>query len=144
MKCNFPVSLYWLSHGFFTEQVGSSSNACDFYSGGARFESRPEHRLSWMRFSWFSSVPPGIFLYSGLKQATTFSFHTPSNSLFTIQAFNATQSELLTANGATRIFSCGGGGTRHNIFFKKLHLNRLRQLLVFALGIQDRRIDLQI
>jgi hypothetical protein len=29
------------------------------YFGGARFESRPEHWLSWLRSSWFSSTPEG-------------------------------------------------------------------------------------
>jgi hypothetical protein len=34
-------------------------NPPDSYLGRARFDSRPEHLLSWLRISWFSSGPPG-------------------------------------------------------------------------------------
>jgi hypothetical protein len=34
----------------YTGQADSTDNASDFYSGGARFESRLEHRLYWLRF----------------------------------------------------------------------------------------------
>jgi hypothetical protein len=33
-------------------------NALVFYSGGARFQSRPEYWPPWLRFSWFSSISP--------------------------------------------------------------------------------------
>jgi hypothetical protein len=37
-------------------------NAIGLHSGGVRFESRPGHPLSWLRFfSWFSSVPPSKY-----------------------------------------------------------------------------------
>jgi hypothetical protein len=32
-----------------------------FYWGGGQLESWTWHRLSWLRFSWFSSVSPCIF-----------------------------------------------------------------------------------
>jgi hypothetical protein len=35
-----------------------SSDAADLYLGGALFELAAGHRLSWIRFSWCSSVPP--------------------------------------------------------------------------------------
>jgi hypothetical protein len=38
-----------------------SGNAVDWCSRGARFESGPEHLLSWIRSSSFSLVPPGNF-----------------------------------------------------------------------------------
>jgi hypothetical protein len=34
-------------------------SALDLYSSGARFEFRPESRLSWRKFSWFSSASQG-------------------------------------------------------------------------------------
>jgi hypothetical protein len=37
----------------------SRRNALHLYSGGVRFESQPGNHLSWLRFSWFSSVPSG-------------------------------------------------------------------------------------
>jgi hypothetical protein len=36
-----------------------SDNALDSYSGDARFKSRPEHRISYWYFPWFSSAHPG-------------------------------------------------------------------------------------
>jgi hypothetical protein len=33
-----------------TDQVGSGGRASDLYSESARYESRPRHRLSWLRF----------------------------------------------------------------------------------------------
>jgi hypothetical protein len=43
----------------------------------------PGDRLSWQRFSLFSSVPPGKSQDSTLNYVTTSSFHILSNSLFT-------------------------------------------------------------
>lgn len=41
-------------------QIGwSRGNALDAYSVGVQFESRPGQPLSWLRFSWTSSVPLG-------------------------------------------------------------------------------------
>jgi hypothetical protein len=40
-----------------------------------------------------------------------------------------------------QIFPWGGGGNKPQNFLKKIHLNRLRQILLFALGIWDRRTD---
>jgi hypothetical protein len=39
-------------------QIIVPGNSLDLYSGGTRFEYRPGHRLSWLRFSWFSLVTP--------------------------------------------------------------------------------------
>jgi hypothetical protein len=42
----------------------TSGNCLRLYSGDARFEFRPEHRLLDLDFSWFSSARPGKFLKS--------------------------------------------------------------------------------
>jgi hypothetical protein len=53
------------------------------YSGGPGFKYRSGDRLSWLKFLWFSSVPPGKCRNSALTYATTASFHVPSHLLFT-------------------------------------------------------------
>jgi hypothetical protein len=50
----------------------------DLYSGGARFESRPVHQLSWLKFLWFSSLFPDEFQYL----PNTASFQVLSSSFF--------------------------------------------------------------
>jgi hypothetical protein len=52
------------------------------YSGGPEFKSRSRNRLSWLRFSWFPSVPPGKYRDSTLNWAKTASFDILSNSSF--------------------------------------------------------------
>jgi hypothetical protein len=42
-----------------TKQVGLKGVASDFHLRGAQFKSLPGYQLSQLRFSWFSSVPPG-------------------------------------------------------------------------------------
>jgi hypothetical protein len=42
-----------------TLQVGWSGNVSELYLGEVRFEFRPGPRLSWLRYSWLFSVPPG-------------------------------------------------------------------------------------
>jgi hypothetical protein len=42
-----------------TERIARVVNTPASYSGGPRFNSRSGNRLSRLRFSWFSSVPPG-------------------------------------------------------------------------------------
>jgi hypothetical protein len=55
----------WMTQQFSTRphRTGrsSSSNALALHSGGVRLESRPWHCLLWLRFSWFSLIPPGKF-----------------------------------------------------------------------------------
>jgi hypothetical protein len=53
------------------------------YMGDPRVKSGPRDRLPWLRFSWFSSVPPGEFQDSTLKSGQTASFQILSNSSFT-------------------------------------------------------------
>jgi hypothetical protein len=48
---------------------------------GARFESKPGHWLSWLRFTCLSSVPPGKCRHSITIKSTTASFQIRSNSL---------------------------------------------------------------
>jgi hypothetical protein len=50
-----------------TERHGRVVNSPASYLGGPRFKFRPGDRLSWLRFSWFSSVPPGKCRDSTLK-----------------------------------------------------------------------------
>jgi hypothetical protein len=47
-----------------TEKIVSSSNTCDLYSGGRRFESRSLAPTLMTGFSWLSSVSPGRCLKS--------------------------------------------------------------------------------
>jgi hypothetical protein len=49
------------------EQMVSSDNASDLCSGDTEFESQPENRLSWLRFSMKSSVFWAITPCSPLK-----------------------------------------------------------------------------
>jgi hypothetical protein len=56
-------------------QVVSSGKAADLYSEDAWIESRHAHWLSWVRFSWFSSVTWGYCRNSSSKQATTATYH---------------------------------------------------------------------
>jgi hypothetical protein len=44
---------------FWTERHGQVVNTPASYSGGSGFKSPPGDQLSWLRFSWFSSVPLG-------------------------------------------------------------------------------------
>jgi hypothetical protein len=51
------------SINFIAEQDGSNCNAFDLFSEVVRFESRTGHRLSWLRYSCFSTVLPPNNLY---------------------------------------------------------------------------------
>jgi hypothetical protein len=44
-----------------TERRGGEVNTYVWYSGSLWFQSRSGNWLSWLRFSWFFSVPPGEF-----------------------------------------------------------------------------------
>jgi hypothetical protein len=58
--------IYRLELKKFTEQVGSSGNVSDLYSGGVWFESRPGHPLSWLKFFLVFSFPLGKYRESAL------------------------------------------------------------------------------
>jgi hypothetical protein len=51
------------------------------HTRGPGFKSQPEDQLSWLRVSWFSSVPPGKYRDSTLNWTTT-AFYIPCNSSF--------------------------------------------------------------
>jgi hypothetical protein len=57
------------------------------YSGIPRFKSRLGDRLSWLRFLWSSSVPPGQCWGSTSNYITTASFHIISSSSFVQNPF---------------------------------------------------------
>jgi hypothetical protein len=48
-------------HLFATEGVGSSNSVSNLELVEVRSEYRLGQRLSWLRFSWHSSAPPGKF-----------------------------------------------------------------------------------
>jgi hypothetical protein len=50
-------------------------------------KARSGDRLSWLRYSWLSSAPPGKYRDSILNYTTTASFHILSNSSFTYHHF---------------------------------------------------------
>jgi hypothetical protein len=52
------------------------------HTRGPGFKSQPEDQLSWLRVSWFSSIPPGKYRDSTLNWTTT-AFYIPCNSSFT-------------------------------------------------------------
>jgi hypothetical protein len=56
-----PISLRSILFYHFRTVIWCSSSALHLYSGRGRFEYRSGHRLSWLRFWWFSSVPQGIY-----------------------------------------------------------------------------------
>jgi hypothetical protein len=49
----------FLNHNFQTKRCGQVVSAPTLYSGGLGFKSWPKDQFSWLRFLWFSSVPPG-------------------------------------------------------------------------------------
>jgi hypothetical protein len=57
-----------------SEKVGSDSNSSNLYSGDDGFDSLSGHRLFWLKFSRFFSVPPGKFRDSTLSKAIIYSF----------------------------------------------------------------------
>lgn len=81
-----------------TEQVGSTDNDSNLYSGGIRFESRPGNVLPHDDFLWFSEVHVGgfrdIYDLPRLLQFTSLPIH---YSLAILQ-FAAIKSELLSAS----------------------------------------------
>jgi hypothetical protein len=52
---------------FLTEHRGRVVSIPASYSGGPGFKSRPEDRLSWLTFAWFSSIRSGEYRGSTLK-----------------------------------------------------------------------------
>jgi hypothetical protein len=54
----YEFAMFQIKSGISVGPKDIKPKALDLYSGGARFESRPEHRPSWLRLSCFSSVPP--------------------------------------------------------------------------------------
>jgi hypothetical protein len=50
-----------------TKQVDSNSKVSGFYFGGDRFESRPEQRLSSLRYFVLFQAPPGKYQDNILK-----------------------------------------------------------------------------
>jgi hypothetical protein len=60
-------SQYHHSESGFTWLAVDSSGKADFYSGGARIESRTGPRSSWLVFLWFSSIPQVKSRYSTSK-----------------------------------------------------------------------------
>jgi hypothetical protein len=71
----------------------STQSLCRVVITRASYLKRPEfkprfgHRLSWLSFLQFSSVPPGKFRNSTINYVTTASFRILSNSLFTYYTF---------------------------------------------------------
>jgi hypothetical protein len=53
------VSIYQTTRCY--QRGWSSGNAVDLYSVGCRLWFQQGHRLSWLRVSWFSWIPPGNF-----------------------------------------------------------------------------------
>jgi hypothetical protein len=66
-----------------TEQCGRVLSTPALFSGGTGFKFRLGHWLSWLRFLWISSVPPGICQDNTLNLAMTTSFYIFSSSLYT-------------------------------------------------------------
>jgi hypothetical protein len=60
-------------------QVASTLASC---AGGPEFKYQPRDRVSWLKDSWFPSVPLRKCRNGTLKQVTIASFHILSNSLF--------------------------------------------------------------
>lgn len=82
-----------LSLNYRIEEVNSRGNISNLYSEGAEFESQLGMQLSWPRFQWFPSRPPGkcqdgVFSRSRLLPSKTFSIHFSQNT----PPLNTTQS----------------------------------------------------
>jgi hypothetical protein len=60
----FPSLLFACYTSHATERRGWVVNTLASYSGGPGFKSRPGNRISGLRFSWFSSIPPAMCLDS--------------------------------------------------------------------------------
>jgi hypothetical protein len=65
-------------------------NTPDSYSGSPGFKSRPGYRLPWLRFPWFSSVPPGEFRDSTLTLGHDRFLPNPSQFIVHLSPFHST------------------------------------------------------
>jgi hypothetical protein len=73
-----------------TERHGRVVNTPASYSGSPGFKSRSTERLSWLRFSWFFSIPPGECRNSTLKLDHARFLPNPFHFIINLSPFHST------------------------------------------------------